>query len=191
MFSRDGWDVVRCAACAMVYLAQEISYDTQRAEHDFEESYEKERARRRARHPVLAAISRLTRKLKPDIGARLLSKTLNWADSGRLVDFGCSDGKFLIHAVAFFEVTGVELSPRMAEQARQRVPTATIHCCPLVDAPLADDSFDVATLFSVLEHEWHPLRALGVVHRVLRAGGLAIFKVPNFASWNRVLRGAE
>jgi 2-polyprenyl-3-methyl-5-hydroxy-6-metoxy-1,4-benzoquinol methylase len=187
VLSRDGWDVARCAACGMVYLAQEISYAQQRAEHDFELNFERERRRRRQRHPLLTAISGWTRKLKPEIGERLLAQTLRWAQSGRLADFGCSDGQFLEQAARHFQVTGIEISPRMAAVAQQRVPAATIHCCPLVEAPLAEGAFDVVTAFSVLEHEWRPLEALRLAHRALRPGGTLILKTPNHASWNRAL----
>jgi 2-polyprenyl-3-methyl-5-hydroxy-6-metoxy-1,4-benzoquinol methylase len=67
------------------------------------------------------------------------------------------------------------------------VPTATIHCCPLVEAPLEAVAFDVVTAFSVLEHEWRPLEALRLAHRALRPGGILILKTPNHASWNRAL----
>ncbi len=190
LFERDGCPVVRCS-CAMVYLPKEISYREQAAEHEFSESYAQETERRRRASPVLHAISRFARKLKAPMPQRLLGKTLEWRSSGRLLDLGCGDGSFLQAAARHFEVTGVEISAAMAERARQRLPAATIHTGPLTEVALADASFDVVTLFSVLEHEWRPLPALAVVARVLRRGGVTILKVPNFASWNRVIRGAE
>lgn len=190
LFERDGWPVVRCT-CAMVYVAKEISYAVQAAQHEFSESYAQETERRRRASPLLHAISRVARKLKPPMPQRLLSKTLEWRTGGRLLDVGCGDGSFLEAAAPHFEVAGVEISAAMAERARQRVASATIHAGPLTEMALAHESFDVVTLFSVLEHEWRPLPALAVVARVLRPGGVAILKAPNFASWNRVLRGAE
>ncbi len=190
LFERDGWPVVRCA-CTMVYLAKEISYREQAAQHEFSESYAQETERRRRASPLLHAISRFTRKLKPPMPQRLLRKTLQWRASGRLLDVGCGDGSFLQAAARHFEVTGIEISPTMAERARQRVRSAAIHTGPLTEVTLPDASFDAVTLFSVLEHEWRPLPALAVVARVLRRGGVAILKVPNFASWNRVIRGRE
>ncbi|MGH9794414.1 MAG: class I SAM-dependent methyltransferase [Candidatus Acidiferrales bacterium] len=190
LFERDGWPVVRCS-CAMVYLAKEISYREQSAQHEFSESYAQETERRRRASPLLHAISRFARKLKPPMPQRLLGKTLERRTSGRLLDVGCGDGSFLQAAARHFEVTGVEISAAMAERARQRVRGAAIHTGPLTEIALPDASFDVVTLFSVLEHEWRPLPALAVVARVLRRGGVAILKAPNFATWNRMIRGAE
>jgi len=193
LLEREGWPVVRCA-CAMVYLARELSYQQQAAEHEFAETYVAEHARRRRAHPLLQAISSVTRKLKPPMPVRLLRQTLRWWPAGRggpLLDIGCGDGAFLEAAAQHFTVTGVEISAAQAKRARQRLPGATIFTGPSTEIALPEDTFDVVTQFSVLEHEWHPLPALRRVARTLRPGGITILKVPNFASWNRVLRGAE
>jgi len=172
----------------MVYLAQEISYAQQAAEHEFADSYLREHARRKQKHPILLAISGVTRKLKPQIGDRLLSQTLRWwpaSRGGRLLDLGCGDGKFLEKAAQHFDVTGVEISPLLASMTEARVPRARIIRAPVTEAQLPEDHFDVVTQFSVLEHEWRPLDALRVAHRALRPGGVTVVKVPNHASWNR------
>lgn len=178
----------------MVYLPMEIPYAEQAEHHEFAESYAQEHERRRARSPLLHAISAFTRRLKPPMPERLLRQTLRWrrpSQGGALLDFGCGDGAFLEVAARHFQVAGVEISAAMAERARQRLPKAIIHTGPSTGAPLAADSFDVVTQFSVLEHEWRPLEALRIVARVLRPGGVTVIKVPNFASWNRIIRGTE
>jgi 2-polyprenyl-3-methyl-5-hydroxy-6-metoxy-1,4-benzoquinol methylase len=172
----------------MVYLAQEITYAQQAAEHEFADSYLREHARRQQKHPLLLAISGITRKLKPEIGDRLLAQTLRWwpaSRDGRLLDLGCGDGKFLEKAARHFEVTGVEISERLAQLAEARVPSARILRAPIAEAALPEAHFDVVTQFSVLEHEWHPLDALRATHRALSPGGITVIKVPNHASWNR------
>jgi SAM-dependent methyltransferase len=154
------------------------------------ESYARERERRRREHPVLIFFSDLARRLKPEAAERMLRQTLRWKERGRLVDFGCGDGAFLEKAARHFEVTGVEISPRLAEMARRRLRGVAIHVGPVVNAPLPEGAFDIATLFSVLEHDWRPLDALRTVARVLRPGGTTLIKVPNYACWNRRILGA-
>ena len=193
LFERDGWPVVQCP-CAMVFLAKEISYQSQAQEHEFSEAYSVECERRRQASPLLHFVSNLTRRLKPPMPDRLLRQTLRWRPAlqgAKLLDIGCGDGAFLEAAAQHFEVTGVEISPAMAERARKRLPHATIHTGPSTEAPLPDNTFDVVTQFSVLEHEWRPRKALRMVARVLRPGGVTVIKVPNFASWNRTIRGVE
>jgi len=194
LFCRDSWDVVECASCSMVYLAQEIPYSTQLDEHEFADSYVREHQRRKQKHPLLLAISGRTRKLKPEIGDRLLAQTLRWwpaAKGGKLLDFGCGDGKFLEKAAQYFAVTGVEISPRLAQMAAARVPGARIIRAPITEAALPAGAFDVVTQFSVLEHEWRPLDALRAAHRALAPAGITVLKVPNHASWNRHIMRAD
>ncbi len=193
-YARAPHEVVECPDCGMVFLSAEMSYTKQVAEHDFLDSYQVERDRRQATHPILAFISSWTRRLKPEIGLRLLAQTLRWrpaAQGGRLVDFGCGDGKFLAEAARYFLVSGVEISSRLAAGARERVPGVKIHVGPVTEAQLDEAAFDVVTQFSVLEHEWHPRAALAAAQRALAPGGITVIKVPNYASWNRRVMGLD
>jgi 2-polyprenyl-3-methyl-5-hydroxy-6-metoxy-1,4-benzoquinol methylase len=175
----------------MVYLGAEISYEQQASQLEFSESWRAEHERRKRKHPLLVSISGWTRKLKPEIGDRLLAQTLRWRTSGTLVDFGCGDGKFLERAQRHFDVWGVEISARAAELARKRVPAARVVHAPITEAALPAATFDVVTQFSVLEHEWRPLSALRAAHAALKPGGMTLLKVPNYASWNRRVMGKD
>ena len=190
---RDGWDIVQCASCSMVFLGQELSYEEQQEDHDWLAEYYKEGARRKENHPLLVFLSRLTRPLKPETNARLLKQTLKWASGGTLVDFGCGNGAFLARAVERFDAIGIEMSPRSAALARQVVPASRILEGALTEiaASLAEKSFDVVTQFGYIEHEWNPRSALAAAFRVLKPGGVTILKTPNFNSWNRRAMGME
>ena len=51
--------------------------------------------------------------------------------------------------------------------------------------------FTAATLRSYLEHELHPRAVLTELHRTLAPGGVALVKVPNYASLNRRVTGRK
>jgi len=44
---------------------------------------------------------------------------------------------------------------------------------------------------SFLEHECRPLSLLKQLHPILKSKGVIILKVPNFACWNRIIRGRK
>ncbi|MGH9739490.1 MAG: methyltransferase domain-containing protein [Candidatus Acidiferrales bacterium] len=191
---RDPWEIVECAACGMIFIGAEIPYHVQAVEHDWEEEWRKETVLRKSEQPVMVFLSRVTRPLLPHTHARLLSQTLHYVRSGKLVDFGCSDAGFLLRAQKYFQVTGIDLSPRSVEIARRRVGAEKILEGPVTEVAerrLPPNEFDVVTQLGFIEHDWQPQSALRAAHRVLKPGGLTVIKTPNYASWNRSMRGEK
>ena len=194
LFLRDQWGIVECAACGMVFIGSALAYDVQARDHDWADEHAKEFERRQERQPVMLYLSRVLRPLRPDTNGRMLSQTLRWSRGGKLVDFGCGDGGFLALAAKHFDVTGIELSPRGVELTRQRVPTAPILEGPVTEVAereLPANVFDVVTQFGYIEHEWYPLAGMRAAQRVLKPGGVTVLKTPNYASWNRHIRGVD
>ena len=190
VFERDRWHVVRCLACNMVFIGdQPLAYSTQAAEHDWVDDYEKEVSRRKRDRPLLMFFSRLTRPFRTDATWRQFSHATLWKREGKLLDLGCGDGRFLAMAARQFDVTGVELSERAAQAAKERVPQAPIFVSPVTDAGVQSDSFDMVTQFGYIEHEWQPRLGLETAFRALKSGGVLVIKTPNYASWNRIFMG--
>src|SRR5690606_1160892 len=80
-----------------------------------------------------------------------------------LLDIGCSSGLFLSEArAAGFTVRGAELSPDTAAFARGHF-GLDIHVGDWREAGYAHASFDVVTLFDVIEHMPDPLAELRAV----------------------------
>ena len=194
LLRRDPWEIVECAGCDMVFIGSEIPYDVQAREHDWEDEWRKDTFRRKSEQPVMVFLSRCLRPFMPHTHGRLLSQTLHYARSGKLVDFGCSDASFLVRAQKYFEVTGIDLSPRSVDIARRRVGANKILEGPVTEVAervLPANKFDVVTQLGFIEHDWHPQAALRAAYRLLKAGGLTVIKTPNYASWNRSIRGEK
>jgi 2-polyprenyl-3-methyl-5-hydroxy-6-metoxy-1,4-benzoquinol methylase len=99
---------------------------------------------------------------------------------GRLLDVGCSAGYFLAEARrAGWKVSGLEMSPDTAALA------LALHDVDVVIGTLgATDglpllSYDVITLWDVIEHVPDPLATLRRVHALLAHGGLVAIQTPN------------
>ena len=87
-------------------------------------------------------------------------------------------------------IVGVDLSPIALELAAKDAPSATLVCADITEKmPLDDGSFDVATIFNVLYHQWVKSEptVLSNVARVLRPGGLLLFTEPAFEYLRRDL----
>lgn len=108
--------------------------------------------------------------------------------AGRLLDVGCGTGTFLDGMrSAGWQVVGVEPIESAAEYARRRL---RLDVSPDLEAiPHPACSFDVITLWDVLEHVPYPARTLRDAHRLLKPGGWLVLSVPNPASYARFLFG--
>jgi len=108
---------------------------------------------------------------------------LNGGQPGHLLDYGCGTGHFLAGAKkAGWQVTGLEPSARARQDAARRVGQAIQQ--PEVLATLPAGSFDVVTLWHVLEHVHTLNETLDQLIRALRPGGKLLIAVPNVTSFD-------
>ncbi len=73
--------------------------------------------------------------------------------------------------------TGPSSAPKRAAQA------SIFRAGTLESASFPEQSFQVITLFDVIEHVHSPNQALASVHRWLSPGGLLVMSLPNVDSW--------
>jgi predicted SAM-dependent methyltransferase len=76
-----------------------------------------------------------------------------------------------------WELAGVEPDASAAEQARQQ--GLTVYQAPLAQVILPSESFDVVTLWDVLEHLPSPQDALTRIRGWLRPGGWLVIRTPD------------
>jgi 2-polyprenyl-3-methyl-5-hydroxy-6-metoxy-1,4-benzoquinol methylase len=97
---------------------------------------------------------------------------------GSLLDIGIGDASFLrqIHA-AGYDVEGTELSETGAGYAREL--GLNVRVGQFTDLPFQEESFDIVTMWHVLEHVPNPQRVVRKVFALLRPGGLFVIAVPN------------
>lgn len=106
---------------------------------------------------------------------------LNGGRKGALLDYGCGTGHFLAGAKkAGWQVAGLEPNARARQDATERVGQPIQGPAALAELPLA--SFDVITLWHVLEHVHTLNETLDQLIRVLRPGGKLLIAVPNVDS---------
>jgi len=110
---------------------------------------------------------------------RRLKMLARHTPKGRLLDVGTGYGQFLHHARPFFaEVTGTEVSESAVVLAKKKYGLSLL-AGPVEALDLPPQSFDVITLFHVLEHVPDPDKLVNVCHALLRAQGILVIAVPN------------
>ena len=202
------WVVRRCHESGLVFLENPPGYESLKSELAWETSWKREAARRAADEPKLYAMSTaaktfrkqvLKRHKVADLATAIVLTTTSTPI--RMLDLGCGDGQLLGMVMdrlpadvrARCQPHGVEISDELAHQAQAALSLHGGHC---VHAPALQglercdsDFFHLIVLSSFLEHETQPLPLLREVSRTLERGGHVLIKVPNYASWNRWLRG--
>lgn len=155
--------VVECLDCGVVYVSPrpeaadiEAAYGRMSDRGFLEEG----RARQLTYRRLLRELERL-----PGAGGRVFR-------GRRLLDAGCSMGFFLREARdAGWEVEGIEASRWAVEYAREEMGLA-VHEGSIASAALEPDSFDVITIWDVVEHLMDPVADFRHLARALKPGGV-------------------
>ncbi|NDQ56076.1 MAG: glycosyltransferase [Acidipila sp.] len=153
----DFTNIVQCGECGLLYENPREPESEIETQYDLVEdpTYEREadgRIRTFTHH-----LHDLTRYTSP----------------GRVLDVGCYVGVFLDCARdAGWKTFGAEPSAWAARRANEKGHTV-VHA-PLRKANLAAESFDLVTLWDVIEHLHDPLGQLKEAYRLLRPGGIFV-----------------
>lgn len=101
--------------------------------------------------------------------------------SGRLVDMGCGLGFFLKRLARYpqWEGYGCEISPAAVQYAREELGLTRVTRTRLEDARLPEGTFDVVTMWDVLDHILNPDPLLQRVHALLKRRGACFIRTPN------------
>jgi len=200
-FRRGGnrrYELVRCAACDLVYQHPTPSAATLAAAYDPDYIPHApptpppalnllRRLRLASRlgypFPVSPVLRWLARWALPARG-----RTPPWVPGGTLLDVGCGSGSYLLAMQNLgWQVLGVEPSERAVTHARAA--GLTVWATTLEESPLSPSSIDVITFWHVGEHLPNPLATTRHARKLLRSGGRLIVEVPNAESMQaRVFR---
>lgn len=108
----------------------------------------------------------------------------------RVLDVGCASGYLarLLRARGY-EVTGVEIDPAAAREARAYCETVyEISAEDLDRIPAESGPYDAVIFGDVLEHLAHPEAALNGVHRLLAPDGAVVVSLPNIVFFSARLK---
>jgi SAM-dependent methyltransferase len=210
-YSRDPWTVVRCRSTDLVFLANPPAYSQLAEQYAWEKTCREETLRRRANQPIAWRLSEAIKRLRHALFPRrnrflALARQVAVEDLGdrslRFLDVGCGCGALMKKYQQSLQARGVEAVPigievshQLASAAQRQVDEfgGKVLVTNSIDgaAQLESRSIDLVLMASFLEHEFQPRRLFRELHRVLAEDGVMVVKVPNFASWNRVVRGKK
>ncbi|MBU2575014.1 MAG: class I SAM-dependent methyltransferase [Elusimicrobia bacterium] len=167
--------LVKCAGCGLIYLNPQKELEDAQALYrpDYYRSVKKVSR-------ILEALFLQERKGIVEGSGK---------SSGTMLDIGCGTGEFLkIMKAGGWETAGVDPSE---ERNKRSTDDNKIYSADLMEIKFGEQSFDVITLWQVLEHLPDPDRYLAETHRLLKKDGILVLSVPNINSLQARLSGAR
>ena len=171
---------VRCIKCGL--FRQNPRLDWEELSSYYPENYA-------AYQPQISEIKNPIKKRDKSYG---LWKRLRLVEKYRLTgdwfDIGCGSGRILEYAQRrnAWKLSGLEPVRNIADSVRRKLSIDIVNST-IEDYVGAPESFDLITMFDVLEHLPYPIKAISKVSGLLITGGYFIFSIPNYESFNRRL----
>jgi SAM-dependent methyltransferase len=181
----------------MLYLENPPASAVLEEELPWEKTFAAESQNRHARNPLLYKLGRMPKAWVQAVFKRdkLLSLVNRYFAPGQILDLGCADG----HTLAAFPPNhipcGIEISKELSKVATAcfapRGGFVIQGDAPLAMSQLPPNSFTGIIMSSYLEHETRAHEVLVAARNVMKDTAKLVVKVPNYACWNRVLRGRQ
>jgi len=168
LLSKDGYDLVRCGRCGLISVANPPDDEQRSRLYSFETGY----------HASLVddAASVAFHEREAALNLRVLRR---FVKAGRLLDIGCSTGLFLRKARdAGWRAQGLEYSPDSSRIAREQH-HLEVRTGELLPDTYPAETFDVVTMWDVIEHVPDPFTTLVRIRRILAPDGRVLLKTPN------------
>ncbi len=161
---------VQCTHCGLVYMNPQI------VEEQLLAFYPADYA------PHQAASATPDAKVsKPHLPTSILD-TLN--SQSWILDVGCGSGGFLhqLRQYCHCRVNGVDFSENAVRSAKQRYNLDIVQG-RIFDVPFADNTFDLITAWSCIEHLDNPAAAIQKMWSLCKPSGRLFIKTPNYQSF--------
>jgi len=170
-FVVSGLPVVRCTDCSHVFLA--LACDTTALKKMYEDYGGRGEA------VYFRGIDAAVERALDECLSRCKSLCAPSSEAPRLLDIGCGNGALLERAQAMgYACEGLEISPALAAQAEKRN-AVMVHRCFLAGLDCPENSFDVITMYDLLEHLENPRDDLQKIFRLLKPGGIFFIFTPD------------
>ncbi len=164
--------IVRCRVCGLVFVNPQPTLEALREYHAAGELMSQDGWSSYFSH---------SQEQICDLWQERFADVKRWkqAQNASLLDVGAGYGDFLHYASKEgWQVSGFEFSPAVAKLSREKYGIA-LAVGDLFEMPFPNQSFDVITMWHVLEHLADPTAVLKRLFELLRPGGVLVLEVPN------------
>jgi len=168
--SKKEFTLCRCGDCELLFTNPRPTEEEIGPYYDFKEYYSHE-------DQVRSFTQWLYQKIRKSSIQRKVGLIESLVKNGSLLDYGCGTGEFLQGAKKqHWSVRGIEPSEKARAQALGKLPTEVL---ATLDELPEDDTYDVITLFHVLEHIHSLRKTIKKLVNYLKSNSYVVIAVPN------------
>lgn len=181
--SKTDFQIVECGNCGFAYTSPRP------AENELGKYYESEDYISHS-NTSKGIISRLYQRVRKHTLGKKLKLVNREGKKGLLLDIGCGTGEFLNTVKQDgWKTIGIEPSPSARKQGIENYKLDVREESELENLPA--NSFDVITMWHVMEHVAHPRERVQKLNELLKSDGVLIIAVPNRNSYDAKFYGAK
>ena len=176
-----GFNIVKCKKCGLAYVNPRLK------EKKLHEIYDKKYFSNKAFNGAKTSFYGYGKYLEEedcikDTFKKRLKIINKLSRKGRLLDIGCALGFFLeLARDDGWDVQGLEISKYAYNYAKNMLKLPVINKT-LEKSGFKSNSFDVVTMFDIIEHLPDPKSTLKEIRRLLKPNGLLVITTPNIGS---------
>lgn len=181
--TQEPFKILECKECGLLYTTPRPNKDEIRRYYKSEEYYSHQENKEGFIPKVYEKVKSVNLKNKCGIATEGKEK-------GKALDIGCGVGDFL-HTMEQhgWDCTGVEPSEDAKVIAKKRIKGQLLSSEEQENLP--DNSFDVITMWHVLEHVDDIRWQIQQLHRLCKPGGRIVIALPNYKSYDGQYYKAE
>jgi SAM-dependent methyltransferase len=181
LFSDKGHKIVKCSSCNLVMTVPDNDLDVTKKYDSFYHEKDGKSVRFFSPFELIIKLFRFIRAFHIGMAFTNIS----------LLDIGCGRGYTLYFLKKYFKVrraVGTQIS-QPAYQFAKKTLNVEVYDKDLLELNFPDKTFNLTTLWHVLEHVSKPEEYVHTISRLLEGGGTLFFQVPNFDSWTKQMTG--
>lgn len=174
--TKEDFHICECLNCGLLYTMPRPNPDKIGSYYKSEDYYSHQENKKGFIPKVYEAVKKTNLNYKSKLA-------LGGLQPGCLLDIGCGVGDFLHTAEKMgWDCTGIEPSEEAKSIAKQRTKANILESSEL--ERLQDESFDVITMWHVLEHVDDLKWEMKQLQRLIKPNGRIVIAVPNYKSYD-------
>ena len=174
--TQEEFEIMECENCGLLFTSPRPASEVIGRYYQSEEYYSHQENKN-------GLVPRIYEKVKTINLRNKVHMAVGGLPEGKLLDIGCGVGDFLCQVKNNgWEVAGIEPSDDAKNIAESRLGFRPL--APFESTKLKDGSFDVITLWHVLEHVDDLKTQTSEIQRLLKPGGRLVIALPNYQSFD-------